>query len=316
MVLSLLFSSVTCSQNVKPSNEGYDRKIIRINVMPTYAHAMSHIIKEKGFLTPYMPNDVIVEWTNINSSPEVRDGLVSGNIDISISPSLTVIPAIENGLPLFIVSAHVTNSLGIYSKNPNMQSFQDLANANGIYINSLGSSSMLATFAMCLEEFEDALYLSNKFIAQDFLVSTQAFATEDEIECIATNFPDSEKVMQISGVHQVVDLTPYAQKYDLGNYYIANAEFYKSNPALMGAFRSAQKDALDFMVNNTDEAAEILAEKFEFDKEIIATEMKSNIPKLEVTGYDKCADLMYKAGILTNTPKKFSELENYEEIPK
>jgi ABC-type nitrate/sulfonate/bicarbonate transport system substrate-binding protein len=285
--------------------------IIRFNVSASYNHVLSNIIKEKKLLSPYLPDGVTVEWSTINTTPELRDALVSGNVDITVLSSFAVITAIENNLPILILSGHVVNSCSIFSKNPNIKGIVDLMQANGIYVNSLTGSPALAALAMSWDEFNDTQILSKKFIAQSNELSLATFEFSDDIDCFAAGFPSAVRIMQMQGVHQVVDLTPYAQKYDLGNYYVANERFYKNNPQIIEAFRKALNDALSFVLNHPEEAAELLEYIFEIDKDITAEEIKKAPPSLEILGYDNVAGLLYEAGILSKPPMKFADVLNY-----
>ena len=324
LLFAVLLISTMYVPRRKPQGNGYNTNVIHFNVVHSYVHMLTHIIKEKDFLSPYLPDGVTVEWTTINTSPELRDAMVSGNVDITILASPAVITAIENGLPILILSGHVVNSCGIFSKNSNIKGIEDLALANGIYISSLSATASLAILAMCQDEFNDAQLLSEKFIAQSNDLSMIAFESSNDVDCFANGFPNTVRTRQIDGVHQVVDLTPYARKYDLGNYYVVSEKFYNENPLLIEGFRKAQKDALDFAASQPEEAAELLEKVFEIErnitaenmKSIIAEEMKKSPPRLEISGYDKCAGLLYEAGILSKPPVQFADLPNYKGAEK
>jgi len=322
LIFSLLLTLTSCGTTKKIQNDGYNTNVIRFNVNPTYTHALSIIIKEKDFLSPYLPDGITIEWSAMSGASNIRDALVAGNMDISVLSSMSTVTAIENGLPIYILSGHVAESVGIFSKNPNIKNIEDLMQAKNIYTSSLASPVYLASLAMCKEEFNDPLILSEKFIPQDNDITMIAFKNTNDIDCFAAGFPNTVAIMQTQGAHQVVDLTPYAQKYDLGNYFVANEKFYNNNPTLIEAFRKAQMDAFDFVLNQPEAAAKILSKSFEVGNNITADDMinlikdelNSSIPRLNITGYDNVANLLYEAGILTNQPTKFAELDNNKSV--
>jgi ABC-type maltose transport system permease subunit len=43
-------------------------------------------------------------------------------MDVSALASMATVTAIENNLPIYILSGHVADSAGIFSKNPNINS--------------------------------------------------------------------------------------------------------------------------------------------------------------------------------------------------
>lgn len=319
MFLILLIMTIfmgSCTSTGNQQSKGYTAKVINLNAANAYSHSIMQIIMLKDMLSPYLPDDVEVNWSRVSTSPEVRDGLVSGNIDISTLSSITAITAIENNLPILILSGNIKNRSDIFSKNPDISTIQDLVNASGIYVNSLTSGSALAVHAMSKDEYGDAFKLSDRFIPQDNTVSVQVFASSDDVDCLSIGFPHTEKVMQIPGVHQVVDLTPYIEKYDLANFFVVSEDFYNNNPLLIEAFRKAQEDAVNFMISDVDEAAKLLSQLYSVKSEVILEELGAFAPRLELSGYDNCANLLYELGILTNAPKKLADHPNYADIPK
>jgi ABC-type nitrate/sulfonate/bicarbonate transport system substrate-binding protein len=303
--------------------QGYNTDVIRFNVNPTYTHILSIIIKEKEFLTQYLPDGVNIEWSAMSGAPNIRDALVSGGIDISVLSSMATVSAIESDLPIYILSGHVAESIGIFSKDININNIDDLLRSSRIYSSSLASPVYLANLAMCRDEFNDPLILSEKFIPQDNDITLIAFQNTNDIECFAAGFPNTVAIMQAQGAHQVVDLTPYAQKYDLGNYFVVNDSFYNNNPKLIEAFRKAQIDALDFILNQPKAAAGLLAKSFEIDNHIVDDEMvtfimeeiKNSPPHLNITnGYDNVANLLYESGIIGKLPIKFLQLPNNKSV--
>jgi NitT/TauT family transport system substrate-binding protein len=319
LVLSL-FSS--CTFLKKPYGDGYNTNVIRFNVNPTYTHILSILIKEKDFLSQYLPDGVTIEWSAMSGAPNIRDALVSDSMDISVLASMATVTGIENGMPIYVLSGHVAESVGIFSKNDSINEIEDLLNANGIYTSSLSNPVYLATMAMCLDIFNDPLKLSEKFIPQDNDISIIAFGNTNDVDCFAAGFPNSVAIMQIPGVHQVVDLTSYAQGYDMGNYFVVNEKFYNNNPTLIEAIRKAQIDALNFLQKNPDDAAEILSTVFKIGNNISTDDMvdliKEEIEKspvhLNISGYDNVADLLYKSGTLTSPPTSFTNLRNNKSV--
>jgi NitT/TauT family transport system substrate-binding protein len=313
----MTLSMVSCAKKEAESTDaGYTAKTIHINAMNGYSHLLTQVIKEFDLLTPYLPDDVTIEYSTVNNSAGIRDAIVSGNIDISITASPSAISAIENDLPLVLLSGHLVNSCAIASRNPAIQSVEDLLNANGIFVSSLISATALAIQAMSKDEFNDSSALVSQFTPLESAESLIAFASSYDVDCISGGFPNTVSAMEVPEAHRVVDLTPYAKKYDIGLFYVANADFYENNPLLIEAFRKAQQAALLYIQENPDEVIEVLTELFGIDAELIRQELGKSIPSLEVIGYDNCAALMYEAGMLDHAPKKFSELPNYASIPK
>ncbi len=118
---------------------------------------------------------------------------------------------------------------------------------------------------------------------------------------------------------EIEDLTPTAEKYYLGTLTVTSKKFAEENPELAEIFLQVTKKTIDWMNANPKEAGRILAEEYEgvdaadIEKQITAAPVRLEISE---SAYDTVANLMYEMGTLPAPPKKFSELPNYDTIPK
>jgi len=71
------------------------------------------------------------------------------------------------------------------------------------------------------------------------------------------------------------------------------------------------------MHKNPEEAAAKLSEIYRGVSSDVTLELiKRCSPDLRVTSYDAIADMLYDMGVLSTPAKRFSELPNYNSIPK
>ena len=73
---------------------------------------------------------------------------------------------------------------------------------------------------------------------------------------------------------------------------------------------------MQFIEEHPEETAQILASLYEIEESQVSSVLESMPPQEKVIGYDKQAQLLYQAGILTEEPTKFEDIPNYENIPK
>ena len=58
------------------------------------------VIKEDKLFEKYMPDNVEIEWTSIDSGSDRRDALATGRVVVAMLETTKAIPAIEKGYPI------------------------------------------------------------------------------------------------------------------------------------------------------------------------------------------------------------------------
>ncbi len=108
------------------------------------------------------------------------------------------------------------------------------------------------------------------------------------------------------------------QSVQLGSVCASNNEFVNNNPVLVNAYLEASREAMEYMNENPVESAVLLAKSYGIEASVIEEQIRAVTLQQEIseTAYNTVVELMFNAGILENTPKKFSELPNYDTIPK
>jgi ABC-type nitrate/sulfonate/bicarbonate transport system substrate-binding protein len=314
--LTAVILSVCAETAFSKDNTGHIAGTIRVNYSPSYASSIQQVIMLKSLLEPYLPEGVTVEWTTVATAPETRDGIVAGSIDIASISCMSVIAALENGFPVVLLSSAASTPINLFSRTPDIKSINDIKRANKISIGAYGSNQHLAFMLACKEIFGNASVFNDKLMQIAEPDAIASLANSDEFDCAISYFPYTLQIAEIPKVKLLLELTPYVQKYGIGSYFFTNKKFYDNNPALIGAFRKAQKDAVDFMTDHPAEAALLLADMYKVEPKFVEDALKTLPPRLEIAGYDNVADLLFEAGILDSPPKKFENLPNYKDIPK
>jgi len=302
--------------NASSQEKGYTKEVIIINDTNAYASCVQLIMRLKGMLEPYLPDNVAVEWTSIASSADIRDAVVANRVDVASMAVPLVIAALENQMPMVVISGTAGSPAYLYSKNSEITSFQDIKSNTRISILSRGSAYHLAFLADCKTYFGDILIYDNNLIIAPNAEVLASLAHTSEFDCAILSLPSTIKANEIDGLTIIEDFTPILLDYNLTSYFVTNEKFYKENPVLIEAFRKATCDAVVFINSHTAEAALLLGKAYDVDPVYVEEALLTCPPRVEVSGYDRIADLMYEAGILSETPVKFIDLSYYNEIPK
>ncbi len=291
-------------------------KTIRIGGSSVYTGSVAMVMKERELLEKYLPENVNVEWVEIETGPDLRDALLSDNIDIAGISLMTFITSYENDLPLTLVSFSGATPIKLYSNDENVKALEEFTSDSKIAITNKNTTLHTAFLATCKEQLGDSVqYDSNlsPIPGSDALASVQ---TGKDFNGAIFSFPLCTKADKVEGLTMLEDMSTVIKDYGIGAAFVARKDFYDDNAEIMEAFLNAQKDATDYIVNNDEEAAEFLCESFGCDKQLVVEAIKNMPPTEKVIGYDKQAQLLYEAGILKDEPTLFKDLDNYERIPK
>jgi NitT/TauT family transport system substrate-binding protein len=316
MMLSMLAS---CSNNQGNSERGYEASVIRLNYNLSYTASAVLLLKLTGILEELLPDDVSVEWTGLEGNTNVRDALAADRIDIGALNTTTFINAIANDLPIMVLSNYAVQTGVIYSARPDIQSLDDIQSGDKGATQSVGNVYHIALMLHALRTYGDAGKFDANLIAMSNSDMLSSVMTSNELSWIMLGFPATKRADLIDGLTPIFDMTQIIKDNNMGITICTNNNFNDRNPVLVEILYDAIEQVIDFMNNNPSEAARLLAEVYE---DIYAADIEEQIrtapPQLEMSesAYNTVAELMYEVGIIPNPPRLFSELPNYDRIPK
>ena len=202
-------------------------------------------------------------YTIANDNSELVAGLTNGDIDIATVASnvaVNLYNKTDGGVKIIAVGTlgvlHILESGG----NTNINSMADLAGKT-IYAAGQGANPEYVLRYLLRENglddaevvFADASEISAKLIS-------------GEIECAMLPVPAATAaIMKSEGkVRQAIDLTEAWDGLRNGSQLImtavvARTDYIEAHPELVGGFLNDYKDSINFVNNNVDEAAEIIA---------------------------------------------------------
>lgn len=312
--LAILLMAIGCISMVGcGQNEG--RKI-RVAQTGVYVSATAQIMKEKGFLEKYLPEDVEVEWSQISTGPDLRDAIVSGQIDVADFSLMTYIVAYENGLPLTILSYSGSTPINVYSNSNEIDEISKFSTTDKISITNKSTNLHIAFLAYCKEQVGDAMRFDNCLSPIPAADAIASLKTSNDYTGAIFSFPMMIKAEENEKLQLIAEMTEVIQEYSIGDVFVMHSDYLQENPDIAEAFLKAQDETLKFIKENPEETAEILSNLYGVEKEKILDVLEIMPPRKEVVGYDKQAMLMYEAGILQNEPTKFEDIPNYENIPR
>lgn len=291
-------------------------RVVRIAQTGVYVSATAQIMKEQEILEKYLPEGVRIEWSQIATGPDLRDAIISRKVDIADFSLMTYIAAYENDLPLTLISFSGSTPINIYSNDSGVEKVADFSDAAKIAITNKSTNLHIAFLAYCEENLGNAMVYDNclsPIPAADAIGSLQ---TSKDYNGAVFSFPMMVKAEENTNLKKIADMTEVIHDYSVGDGFVTHSDYLKDNKDIIEAFLKAQEETLQFIEEHPEETAQILSSLYGVEQSHIANVLESMPPQKKVLGYDKQAQLLYKAGILTKEPTKFEDIPNYENIPK
>lgn len=291
-------------------------RVVRIAQTGVYVSATAQIMQEQGILEKYLPEDVTVEWSQIATGPDLRDAIISKQVDIADFSLMTFIAAFENDLPLTLLSFSGSTPIHIYSNDSEVENLDDFSNTAKIAITNKSTNLHIAFLAYCEENFGDAMKYDNCLSPIPAADAIASLKTSEDYDGAVFSFPMMAKAEENEKLNKIVDMTDVINDYSIGDGFVVHSEYLKNNKDIVDAFLKAQEETLQFIEENPQEASQILSSLYGVEQSLVSGVLESMPPQKKVVGYDKQAQLLYQAGILEKEPTKFEDIPNYENIPK
>ena len=312
-VLGVLLTSTLCGCTVGSSGKAKESKTINIAISKSYGTATSNIIREYSILEEYLPKGYSVNWVTMTSASDMRDAIVSGDLDIVCTSLSTFIMGYENGLPLQLISFAGGVPIGLYTNEDSISSLMDFSDSDKICAKSKGNNGHIAFLIACREDLGDAMQLDDQIVTMGESDALGILQSSNDYQASIFSFPMTIKAQQ-AGLKEVVSFNQIIKDYGIGSTYFTRQKFYMDNPEVISALKQAQKKALKMIDDDPEAVAEKLSPVFELDKEYIMTAFEEMKPGSEYLGYDKLAQLLYEIKLIEKEPTEFKDLPNYEDL--
>lgn len=287
-----------------------------INYARSFSDLSAGIIMHENLLEKYLPDGVEVEWTSLAAASDLRDGVLSGNVHIASYALPAYIMSMESDLPLVMIARDGASPIKVYANEERIQSILDFTDTDKISVLGLGSIMHIAFLAQAYELGMESSMFDSSFQIMPHADGLAALSGGNGVQGLILSFPTLIKADNTDSIHEVCDLTDIVWEYGIGPVEIVSEDFYENHPEIVEAYIKAREEALQLCYDEPERIAAVLAEEWEIDEDIVLETLMAMPPTLEITGYDKQAQLLYEMGLLENEPKKFEELSNYEALLK
>ena len=264
------------------------------------AYAPLKVIEEQGLIEANYDGEVEVNFQTLNSGASINDAFVSGDVEVGlmgVAPAIT--GSLNEGVPYKICSGISSQPHKLMTNDSGITSLKDIGEEDQIALVNIGSIQHILLAMAAKEQLGDAHALDNNISAMAHPDGMTALIN-GTVKCQLTTSPFVFKEAEEDGISEVEAIESVWPE---GNSFIvacASTDLYENNPDLYAAVNAAIQQAIDWINENPEEAAELLCVDEDVDAETYLGWMQDPACgySTELVGVSDMAKFMVEEGFL------------------
>jgi len=261
LLLSLVLSGCTNKEVAK--KEDY-----KISIAEQYglAYAPIQIMKENKIMEKNLEG-VEISWKQLGNTAAIREAMLADNLDAGFMAIPPFLIGWDKGMEWRIASGLSSSPIGLVTHRDDIKSIKDFTENDRIALPQPGSVQHILLSMACEREFSEASKLDNLLVTMKHPDGMSALLTKKDITAHFTSPPYIFKELEQEGMHQVISGDEAMGKEFTFIVGVTTNKFHDENPVVYEAFIKSLHEAMEFIENNPQEAAEMLAPKYNLSVE-------------------------------------------------
>lgn len=251
-----------------------------------------------------------VEWMTLGSGGTVREAMAADELDAAFMGIPPYLIGWDKGLAAKIAAGYVVLPVSLVTYDEEIQSIKDFKQDHKIAVPSPGSIQHIL-LAMALEkQLGDANILDDNLVALPHPDGAQAMLAKKDVVAHFTTPPYLFEELSQPGYRVVLDgFDAFGEDFNF-NVALVTEKFHDNNPKGYAAFVMGLNEAMNWVNEHKEEAAELLAPEFKIEKEKLLEYMTAEGVNYTTAPYGIMgfAEFMKKAGYITRVPDSLSEI--------
>lgn len=263
-------------------------------------YAPIHIMETKGLIEKNYGGEVDVTFQKLDSGPDINTGIIGGTIDIGCMGVAPAITAVANGVPAKIASNLCSQSHGLMTNDSSIKTLSDIGDTQIALVN-IGSIQHILLAMAAEKELGDAHALDNNIVKMAHAEGYAALESGTyKLHLTSAPFINREREnSNYSEIMAVNEIWPDGNSFLVA---MASTALADNNPDLFDAVVKSINEAIDFINNDKQGAAEIVATYLGQDVETTLSDLNDPTSSFfsELKGVGDMADFMYRADFIEN----------------
>lgn len=297
-MILVLISGCSPTQEVK--------KDYKISIAEQYglAYAPLQVMKELKLLEKELPG-VQIEWKQLGNTAAIREAMIAKDVDTGFMAIPPFLIGWDKGMEWKIFSGLSISPVGLVTNNENIKSIKDLTKKDRIALPQPGSIQHILLSMACEKEFGDAKKFDNQLVTLAHPDGMNALLAKKDITAHFTTPPYLSKELETPGIHQILDGKEAIGKEFTFVVGVSTNEFHDKNPKTHRAFVKALNKAIDFVNENPEKTASMLAKTYGMSEEELLKYLtwEGTGYNHTVKGLDEFSKFMKKNGYISKVPK-------------
>ena len=275
---------------------------VTIGYQPGLGYAPLLIAKQEKLIEKELP-DVDITWQMLDSGSALRDGVLSGDIQVASMGTAPFLVGLDAGVEWKTLMSMNDMNLQLVTKDKGVESLEDLPDNAKIAMPAPDSIQSVVLRKGAEEELGDATALDKSIVALGHPDGVQALVA-GQIDAHLTAPPFQAQEIEEGG-HPILDSYDLFGEHSFNSVYTTE-EFADANPEFVDALTTAFSDSVDLLNDDPEKAAQVLSE--ESGGEVSAEDMKTQITDEDVTftttptGFATFAEFMQQIGMIKDVP--------------
>ncbi len=289
LYMLILVILVGCSSADKSQTNS---KEISIAEQYGLAYAPLQIMREMQILEEKMP-ELKVNWKQLGNTAAIREAMIAGEVDAGFMAIPPFLIGWDKGMQWKIATGLSLSPVGLVTSNPQVKSLKDFTDEDRIALPQPGSVQHILLSMKCLEEFGDASKFDNQLVTLSHPDGMNALMSNTDVTAHFTSPPYLYYELE-KGMNKILDgneIMDSKFSFIIG---VTTNKFHENNKEIYDAFLESVEEAILFINNNPEKAAQILSESYNIPEEELVKYLtwEGNEYTTKVYGFNKFAEFM------------------------
>ncbi|KOA18972.1 alkanesulfonate transporter substrate-binding subunit [Clostridium homopropionicum DSM 5847] len=286
------------------SNKNEEKVSTKLRIAEQYglAYAPLQIMKANKILEKNLPG-IEISWQQVSNTTAIREAMLSNKIDAGFMAIPPFLIGLDKGMEWKIASGLSYSPTKLITNKNDLKSLEDFTNEDKIALPQPGSVQHILLSMACEKQFGDSHKLDNLILTLSHPDAMNSLLSGNGVSAHFASPPYIGEELKNDKMHIVLDGRDVMEgdfTFIIG---VTTKEFYTKNPKLYSGFVKSIDEAIDFINNNTNKAAEILAPSYNLSKEQTYKLLTADGNKYstKVEGLEKFSQFMLKNEYISKT---------------
>ncbi len=309
LVLSACAGSPAGDNTADSAAPSVETTTLRIAQQFGLGYAAHTIADEFDLFEKYLPG-LEVEWLQLGSGGAIREAFIAGEIDVAVMGIPPFLIGWDKGIPWKVASGMCAMPLSLQTYKDEVNSLADLTAEDKVAYPSPGSIQHILLSMAAEKQLGSPTALDDIGVAMAHPDAAAALINKKDITAHFTSPPYNFEELSNEGIKVVVDGTEAFGTEFTFLVAVASQDLYENNPKAYAAYIMGVADAANFINQNPEEAAKILAPVFKLDEEttlkyLTWPGMNYVTTPLGLMGF---SDFMVDAGYIEKVPESMADI--------